>query len=102
MATIGEPMSKAKPLEIKMTDGVLEISIGTDTLRQALLDSERFDNVQIIDQEEFLTNYLDALQRELEEDGTQPVHKLFEDTLEFMLEQGDSSVEEKDDSEDSE
>ena len=88
------------PLDVSIKDGALSISIGIDTLAFSMHASpqwphdERGDNLyRIVDAKLFADDFLGELLRE-EEDGTTPVHRLFDRMGFTALEQGADGVEE--------
>lgn len=87
-------MSFNRPLTVVVEDGELRISIGIDTLAYAIEmnpdqgDEQRF---VITDNAEFADGVAAALQEE-EEDGTTPVHLLFDAAAQAAIEAGASGI----------
>ena len=76
-----------RPLEIHIVDGLLTIAIGTGTLTGAIRVGPTFDQAEILDSERFAQDILLELCRE-EEDGTTPIHRLFDDAACAAAENG--------------
>lgn len=83
----------ARPLEINITDDVLTISIGVGTLAFAVQSSDNQwpEDQYIKDPRLFAKEFSHQLNQE-EEDGTTPVHLMFDNVALEALEQGAESV----------
>lgn len=96
MATI--KMRFDKPLTVSVENGVLSISIGIGLLAFAVQAPDATgwpSDFYIADIREFGREFAAELRRE-EEDGTTPVHRLFDKAATDLLETGAASVEEGD------
>ena len=87
-----------QPMEVKVVGGMLVISIGINCLARALEASPRFYNgesgeqdLKVTDPEVFAREVARALQRE-EEDGSTPLHVLFDNAAESAIEDGCEGV----------
>ena len=81
-------MSKTALLKVNVKKGVLAITIGVDTLAFAMQRIERWpEEIKIIDADDFAKDVLRELMRE-EEDGSTPVHRLFDKVGLEAMEQG--------------
>ena len=77
-------MGRDKLLTIATDGEEVTISIGVSALSKALLP---YSNVTITDESAFTRSIVYALMEE-EEDGTTPVHRMFDDAAEWCAEQG--------------
>ena len=79
-------------LLIERKDDQIIISFNIDTLCHAIESNDQWKGVFIVEKDLLCKNFIYALQRE-EEDGTTPVHQLLDDTIKYMLEWCDESLE---------
>ncbi len=86
-------MSKDQPLVIAIENNQLVIRIGIDTLAYAVEAGDSFQEGEgkVIDKAAFAKDLTFALQEE-EEDGTNRVHRLFDDAAIAVVENGSPSV----------
>lgn len=83
-------------LSVKIEDGQLKISIGIALLAFVVQGSDQWpEEFQITDIRDFAKSMIRRLQDE-EEDGTTPVHRMFDAAADQILEQGDDGVDEGD------
>lgn len=86
-----------KALKVEIVDGELVISIGISTLCFAIDHSpemwnEEEDKPRITDEAGFAHDILEQLTRE-EEDGTTPVHRMFDAAAARAIEYGSGNIE---------
>lgn len=88
---------KTQDLEINVTDGVLCISIGVETLCNACETGRAYglEGIKITDKEAFVNSLAVELGREGGDDTT-PVHEMFDRAVSEMLENGEEGVEAED------
>ncbi|SDZ95263.1 hypothetical protein [Marinobacterium iners] len=88
---------KGQQLKVAVENEVLSISIGVDILCHACETGRMYglDGIKITDKELFLKGMVLQLCRE-EEDGTTPVHEMFDNAVSQMLEDGEEGVDLKD------
>ncbi len=79
-------------LAVEIVDGVLTISIGVDTLVKAVDLGD--DSIVVIDPHAFAADILSVLNDEAE-DGTTPVHLLFDAAAQRAVEDGSIAVSEE-------
>ena len=81
-------------LEVGVEKNVLSIKIGIETLCHAVSVGRPYGqgDINIVDQEAFIKGLLLELQRE-SEDGTTPVHSMFDTAVNEMLENGEEGIE---------
>lgn len=83
-------------LSVKIEDGQLKISIGIALLAFAVQGSDQWpEEFRVTDIRDFAKSMLRRL-RDEEEDGTTPVHRMFDAVADQILEQGDDGVDEGD------
>lgn len=89
---------KEKPLTLVIEDDQLKISIGVDVLQHACEIGRAYGNgdIQITDQDEFLSGLARELERE-DEDGGTLLHRAFDSAVSEMLENGEHGVDLLDD-----
>jgi len=89
---------KEKPLTLVIEDDQLKISIGVDQLQHACEIGRAYGNgdIQITDQDEFLSGLVRELERE-DEDGGTLLHRAFDSAVSEMLESGERGVDLLDD-----
>ena len=81
-------------LEVKIEDGRLLISIGVDTFCHATeygMDQYFTGEVKVTDNDVFVQEVAKELSRE-EEDGTTPIHRMFDKVAAKALENGANGV----------
>ena len=79
-------------LKIVVEDGLLSISIGVDLLAFAINHcSPEFDSLEITDTTNFAKDIVTVLQYEAE-DGTTPVHRMFDQAAEKAANDGSEYV----------
>ena len=83
-----------KQLECKVENGVLNISIGVKLLKFATM--EVYEPLTIVDDKEFIKNFINGLYDE-DENGTTPVHLMFDSIIRHMLNNGDEGFSEEPD-----
>lgn len=86
-----------KALKVQIVNGELVISIGISTLCFAIdhapeMWNEKEDKPRITDEAGFARDILEQLTRE-EEDGTTPVHRMFDAAAARAIEYGSANVE---------
>ena len=86
-------MSKDKPLTVEIVDGVLNISIGIDTLCFALSENDFHTQFKVTSIKGFAKDVLNELLSE-EEDGTTLVHRMFDEAADNAIENGSEYIEE--------
>jgi len=92
MKATNEQMSQQ--LSVKVEDGQLKISIGIALLAFAVQAQDQWpEECYVSDVREFAKSVAGRLQKE-EEDGTTPIHRMFDAVAETVLEQGDDGVDE--------
>lgn len=99
-------MSKAQPLKTEIIDGRIVISIGLDCLQTAIEASPSMEGFEdddgnqkfpkVTDAEVFAKEVVMALENE-EEDGTNLIHKMFDEAFEYIGENGAEGIEFPDD-----
>lgn len=83
-------------LSVKIEKGQLVISIGIALLAHAVQSSDQWsEDFRVTDIQEFAKSMVRRLAEE-EEDGTTPVHRMFDVVADQVLEQGDDGVDEGD------
>lgn len=83
-------------LNVSEIDGDITITIGKNLLSFAVQNGNLWpEDFYIDDIDEFTKSFIRRLQRE-EEDGTTPIHRMFDMVADDVLEQGDQGVEEGD------
>jgi hypothetical protein len=87
-------MSTKRELKVEIKDGVLEISIGVETLAFAIQNSPTWRGGKITDDKKFAEDVLIELLDE-DEEGTTAVHKLFDDMAENAINDGSTNFEEE-------
>ena len=87
---------RTQPLEIKVEDDVLTISIGISTLCYAV--QQELHDVSIHDEDAFVKDFLVELQQE-DEEGSTNLHKLFDRTAIETIENGSMAAKEIEESE---
>ena len=89
---------KEKQLALAIEDDQLKISIGVDVLQHACEIGRAYSNgdIQITDQDEFLSGLVRELERE-DEDGGTLLHRAFDRAVSEMLENGERGVDLLDD-----
>jgi len=89
---------KKKQLSISVEGDELQISIGIDTLCHACEVGRQYGlgAVKITDDKAFLKGIERELKHE-DEDGSTPVHRLFDEAVTQMLENGEEGIEPEED-----
>ena len=83
-------------LTVKIEDGQLKISIGIALLAFAVQNNDNWsEDFRVTDISEFAKSMKRRLLDE-EEDGTTPIHRMFDSVADQVLEQGDDGVDEGD------
>ncbi|WP_110693324.1 hypothetical protein [Salinicola halophyticus] len=90
--------TKDSDLNISADAEALLISIGVDALRQACETGRSYGlcAVKVTNEKAFLKGLVQQLKHE-DEDGSTPVHHLFDQAVTQMLEDGDEGIEEEED-----
>lgn len=85
---------KDKQLTIAAENDTISITIGIETLCHAVTTGRPYGqgDIKITDKEAFIKNLLCELQSE-QEDGTTPVHSMFDEAVNNMLENGEEGLE---------
>ena len=78
-------------LRVELVDRRLTISVGVDTLAEAVQISDYGEDCKVTDIDGFAKDVLYELKRE-EEDGTTLVHRLFDNAAGEAVEQGSEHV----------
>ncbi len=80
-------------LKVAVENGVLSISIGVDILCHASEVGRRYglEGIKITDKKVFVEGVARQLITE-EEDGTTPVHQMFDNAVSQMLEDGEEGI----------
>ena len=86
-------MSKDKPLTVEIVNGVLNISIGIDTLYFALSENDFHTQFKVTSIKGFAKDVLNELLSE-EEDGTTLVHRMLDEAANNAIENGSEYIEE--------
>jgi len=93
---INPNMDYGKQLTVEVEDGQLKISIGIALLAFATQTALDFPpDFKINDLRDFAKSMVGQLQRQ-EEDGTTPIHRMFDAAANEIMEQGDDGIEEGD------
>ncbi|MVA23202.1 hypothetical protein V6582_17890 [Agrobacterium vitis] len=88
------PENMKQQLKVEVKDGILSISIGIALLSHAVQSQESWpENFYVDDIRDFAREVARELRRE-EEDGTTPVHRLFDKVADAVLESGGDGVDE--------
>lgn len=85
---------KNQHLTIAAENDTITITIGIETLCHAVRIGRPYGQggVKITDQEAFIQNLIYGMQSE-QEDGTTPVHSMFDEAVTTMLENGEEGLE---------
>lgn len=78
-----------QPLEMKVEDEVLIISIGVSTLCYAV--QQELHDVSIHDEDAFVKDFLIELERE-DEEGSNSIHRAFDEAANNAVEEGSPAV----------
>lgn len=94
-------MNRKQPLQVVIKDGVLSITIGVETLCNALQlapclerhndETQRFERPVVTDEDVFVKEILRWLTWE-NEDGTDPIGRMLDAVALFAIEQGAAGV----------
>jgi hypothetical protein len=89
---------KNKQMKIKIENDELVISIGVDIIKHAVTVGRSYGlcDVKITDENKFLNALCTELKVE-EEDGTNRIHRVFDDAVSSLLEDPDGGIELNDD-----
>lgn len=83
---------KNQPLTVTVDKGLVTISIGVSTLCYAILHGDDMEDVKITDEDAFVKDFLTELDRE-DEEGSNPLHKLFDKMANEAINNGALGVE---------
>lgn len=91
MSEITGPPQRNKPLTVEVSDEVLTVSIGIETLANAIVAGPAFDQAKITDANMFIADLVIELQAE-EEDGSTLLHRAFDEAGQAAADNGSEGI----------